>query len=55
MNKQNKLKMDYPVNNPLPSLAEETVWPYYQRGGLAHAIALLGLSEPDSELETPTE
>jgi putative toxin-antitoxin system antitoxin component (TIGR02293 family) len=36
-------------------LVEETVSPFYQRGGLAHAIALLGLSEPDSLLDAPSE
>lgn len=38
-----------------PPMVEETVSPLYERGGLAHAIALLGLSEPDSLLDAPSE
>jgi putative toxin-antitoxin system antitoxin component (TIGR02293 family) len=37
------------------SLVEETVSPLYERGGLAHAIALLGLSVPDSTLDAPSD
>jgi putative toxin-antitoxin system antitoxin component (TIGR02293 family) len=36
-------------------LVEDTVSPDYERGGLGHAIALLGLSEPDSLLDVPTD
>ncbi|MCU0403800.1 MAG: DUF2384 domain-containing protein [Chitinophagaceae bacterium] len=36
-------------------LVEDTVSPDYERGGLGHAIALLGLSEPDSMLDVPTD
>ncbi len=34
---------------------EEPVSPYYQRGGVAQAIALLGLSQPDSLLDAPND
>ncbi len=37
------------------NLVEETVSPLYERGGLAHAIALLGLSVPDSTLDAPSD
>lgn len=37
------------------SVVEETVSPLYERGGLAHAIALLGLSVPDSTLDAPSD
>jgi putative toxin-antitoxin system antitoxin component (TIGR02293 family) len=45
----------YKIEDRPPLTVEETVSPYYKRGGLAHAIALLGLSEPDSRLDTPSE
>jgi putative toxin-antitoxin system antitoxin component (TIGR02293 family) len=37
------------------SRVEETVSPLYQRGGLGHALAILGLQQPDSLLDTPTD
>jgi putative toxin-antitoxin system antitoxin component (TIGR02293 family) len=37
------------------SLIEDTISPQYARGGLAHAIALLGLAEPDSILDAPSD
>lgn len=37
------------------SLVEETVSPLYARGGLGHAIGLLGISEPDSLLDAHTD
>jgi putative toxin-antitoxin system antitoxin component (TIGR02293 family) len=37
------------------SLVEETVSPLYMRGGLGHAIGLLGISEPDSLLDAHTD
>lgn len=38
-----------------PPLAEETVSPGYERGGLAHAMALLGIALPDSTLDEPSD
>ncbi len=34
---------------------EETVSPYYQKGGLAYSLALLGLSEPDSMADVQSD
>ena len=36
-------------------MVSEPVSPFYERGGLAHAVALMGLTEPDSMADVPTD
>lgn len=45
----------YQITERKENIVEETVSPHYERGGLAHAIALLGLTFPDSSLDAPTD
>ena len=56
MKKDKELKVKpYPITEPVNYTVEETVSPDYKRGGLAHAIALLGLAQPDSMLDAPSD
>ncbi len=56
MKKEAQIKgKPYPITEPVNYKVEETVSTSYQRGGLAHAIALLGLAQPDSMLDAPSD
>ena len=55
--KKEVISRETPFHQPDEQLnvVEESVSPFYERGGLAHAIALLGLSTPDSALDAPSD
>ncbi len=55
MKEAKKSGKEYPLHEGEFYKAEEAVSPYYQRGGVAHAIALLGITSPDSTLDAPTD
>lgn len=45
----------YTQNEEVTGKVEETVSPLYKRGGLGHALALLGIQQADSLLDAPTD
>lgn len=55
MKSSKKIVQNYQATDPPVSVMEEPVSPNYQRGGVAQAIALLGLSQPDSLLDAPND
>lgn len=54
-NEANSSETPFHQPDEKPGVVEETISPFYERGGLAHAIALLGLSAPDSTLDAPSD